>query len=105
MLGIAACGAEPAGETHPGHGVVHQVDRAQGQITIDHEDIPGFMKGMTLTFEVSDPSILERVSSGREVDFRVRAEGDRYVITKIDPASYPGRGEGGARTSPPTTGS
>ena len=53
-------------------------------MTLDHEDIPGLMKGMTMTFH-ADPSLLGGVAAGQEVDFRVREEGGRYVVTRIEP--------------------
>lgn len=48
------------------------------------EDIPGLMKTMTMTFAVADRAILEDVSSGQPIDFRLEKEGGRYVITEIE---------------------
>ena len=80
-LVLAGCGGA---SDHPGHGVVVSVDAAKGEVTLDHEDIPGLMKGMTMTFQ-ADPSLLGGVAAGQEVDFRVREEGGRYVVTRIEP--------------------
>ncbi len=80
-LPLAGCGGD---SDHPGHGVVVSVDAAKGEVTLDHEDIPGFMKGMTMTFHV-DPSLLAGVEAGQQVDFRVREEAGRYVVTAIEP--------------------
>ncbi len=79
-LALAGCGGD---SDHPGHGVVVSVDSAKGEITLDHEDIPGFMKGMTMTFH-ADPALLADVEAGQEVDFRVREEAGRYVVTAIE---------------------
>jgi Cu/Ag efflux protein CusF len=68
---------------HPGHGVVVSVDAAKGEITLDHEDIPGLMMGMTMTFH-ADPALLAGIEAGQEVDFRVREEAGRYVVTAIE---------------------
>ena len=65
-------------------------------MTIDHEDIPGLMMGMTMTFSVSDPGVLRGVEPGQVIDFRVRKDGSRYVVTEIRPAS-PGARRGGDR--------
>ena len=80
---LGACGGDTA--DHPGHGVVVSIDAAKGEITLDHEDIPGLMKGMTMTFE-ADHALLAGVEPGQEVDFRVREESPgRYVVTAIEP--------------------
>lgn len=53
--------------------------------TLDHDEIPGLMMGMTMTFH-ADPALLVSVEAGQEVDFRVREEGTRrYVVTAIEP--------------------
>jgi Cu/Ag efflux protein CusF len=80
-LALAGCGGS---SDHSGHGAVVSVDAAKGEVTLDHEDIPGFMKGMTMTFH-ADPPLLAGVEVGQEVDFRVREEAGRYVITEIAP--------------------
>ena len=80
VLAFAGCAAAD----HPGHGVVVSVDVAKGEITLDHEDIPGLMKGMTMTFH-ADPSVLSGVEAGQKVDFRVREEAGRYVVMVIEP--------------------
>lgn len=82
VLVLSACGG--GGGDHPGHGVVVAVDPAKGEITLDHEDIPGLMKGMTMTFH-ADPALLAGVAAGQEVDFRVREGAGRYEVTAIEP--------------------
>ena len=81
-LGALACGGNRA-DGHPGHGVVQAVDVERGEVTIDHDDIPGLMKGMTMTFEVPDRSLLGGIGAGDAVDFSVREEGGRYLVTAI----------------------
>ena len=79
---LSACGDEPA-KTHPGRGVITAVDPAAGTVTIDHGDIPGFMKAMTMTFEVSDSAALSSLEPGQEVDFRAKHEAGRYLVTEV----------------------
>ena len=80
---LEGCGGDTA--DHAGHGVVVSVDAAKGEITLDHEDIPGLMKGMTMMFEAADHALLAGVEVGQEVDFRVREEAPgRYVVTAIE---------------------
>ena len=83
-LSLAACGGSGSSD-HSGHGKVVAVDPAKGEITLDHDDIPGLMAGMTMTFH-AEPALLAGVEAGQEVDFRVREEGaGRYVVTAIEP--------------------
>jgi len=83
---LAAC-SPPAATEHPGHGVAVDVDGAARTITLDHEDIPDLMKGMTMTFAVAPGVDLEAVEAGAEVDFRLRSEGQTLTVTEVRPAA------------------
>ena len=88
VLAVSLAGPAPAeGTAHSGYGMVKSVDAAAGKITIDHEDIPGLMMGMTMEFSVSDPDMLEKVVPEQMVDFRVRYKEGRYIVTEIRPSS------------------
>lgn len=82
VLWVAALAAAEDGG-HAAHGTVKIVDVAAGTVTIDHEDIPGLMTGMAMKFIVTDPKVLSGVEPGQVVDFRVRKEGDRYLVSEI----------------------
>src|SRR4051812_12733144 len=58
-------------------GVVREVNAKDGIITIAHEELPGFMKAMTMDFTPKDKSIFEEVGVGDEVEgpLEVRTEG------------------------------
>lgn len=84
VIATAACGGEGDAEK-PGTGVVRGIDAANAQITLEHGDIPGLMKAMTMTFEVAAPTLLEGVAVGDEVDFHVRYADGKYTVTEIDP--------------------
>jgi protein SCO1/2 len=45
-------------------GQVLAVDRNRQEVTIKHEDIRGFMPGMTMPFKVSDPALLSGLEAG-----------------------------------------
>jgi protein SCO1/2 len=49
-------------------GVVRAVDPARPSVTIRHDEIPGFMAAMTMTFRLKDASALEDVRPGDEVE-------------------------------------
>ena len=82
LLGLTACGGGSS-DGHPGHGVVMSLDVEARSVTLDHEDIPGFMKGMTMTFNVAPDADLEGIDPGAEVDFRVKEDGGVYTLTEI----------------------
>jgi Cu/Ag efflux protein CusF len=100
-LGMFACGsgeAPPTEEAAPateaetpsgpqhyhGKGVVEAIDIEGGQVTLAHEDIPGFMNAMTMAFDVKNPSLLEQLTVGQEVQFSLAVEADgTYYIDDI----------------------
>ena len=57
----AGCGRS---EEYELRGQVLAVDRARQEITLKHEDIRGFMPGMTMAFKVRDASMLDGRSPG-----------------------------------------
>ena len=56
-------------------------------VLIDHQDIPGFMDAMTMTFPVEDPALLEGLEEGDRVRFRIVVNGASYEIDRIELAS------------------
>jgi len=80
MLG---CGG--GGDDAASRGVVVAVDATKREVTLDHEDIPGLMKAMTMTFQ-ADPELLADIEAGQQVDFRVRYAEGKYEVTAISPS-------------------
>ena len=69
------------------HGVVRAVLPELGIIVLTHEDIPGYMPGMTMGFRVAAPQIPETLSVGDAVRFTVRGSPPLVVLTAIEKAS------------------
>ncbi|MCH7892030.1 MAG: copper-binding protein, partial [Gemmatimonadetes bacterium] len=69
-----------ASRLYPARGVVRSVHRAESRVVIDHEDIPGLMKAMTMGFEVPDRALLEGLGPGQGVEFEVEFAQGRYRI-------------------------
>lgn len=86
LLGLAACDGGPASQSGTTRGVVVGVDRAAGEITLDHEAVPGLMEAMKMPFPVADPKILEGVQPGQQVEFDVEYRGGMYTVQAIRPA-------------------
>jgi Cu/Ag efflux protein CusF len=53
-------------------------------VTLDHEDIPGLMKAMTMEFRVEDAKLLEGLRVGDRVQGRVKKTESGYLITRLE---------------------
>lgn len=76
----------PAGdvERYSAHGVVKSVEKEKKKLSIAHDDIPNFMKAMTMPFEVKDAALLDGIAAGDTVDFSFTDDGSGHlVIDKI----------------------
>jgi Cu/Ag efflux protein CusF len=82
---IVACSEGPSARTGKAAGRIVAIDTAQSQVTLDHEEIPGLMGAMTMTFPVSDARILEGLAPGQAVEFDVQYAGGVYTVTRIAP--------------------
>lgn len=86
-----AAAAAPAASPTPqatdlAEGVVRRVDAAGGKITLRHGEIKHLdMPPMTMVFQVRDRALLNAVSTGAKVRFRVEQIDGAYVVTAIEP--------------------
>jgi protein SCO1/2 len=53
------------------HGQVVQTDDATSTVVVRHNDIPGFMPGMTMQYKIKDKKALEDLQSGDVIDARI----------------------------------
>jgi len=69
LLFAVACGPRrPANEKrYPLKGKVIAVNKTERTATIKHEDIPGYMPGMTMPFKIKNDADLEMLKAGDEV--------------------------------------
>lgn len=66
-------------------GVVREIDRSNSRVKLDHGPIPAIgMPGMTMTFKVKTPELLDQVKPGDEVNFEIEQSGLGWVITKLN---------------------
>lgn len=99
-FGLASC-SKPAGpaeltqqsgaRTYVVRGVVRGApDLTARNVTIQHEDVPGFMPAMTMDFEFRDPQEVAAIRVGDAVAFKlVVTEKDSWItnVQRIDDAS------------------
>jgi Cu/Ag efflux protein CusF len=85
VVGLCLSAAVWAGKTGDAQGTINTVKVDDGKLNITHGPIAGLgMPGMTMDFNVMDPSMLDDVGAGDKVKFTVEeAAGGRYVITDI----------------------
>lgn len=84
---LLACGGgeshTTAGQVYGARGVVRGIDLGNRSITIEHEDVPGYMPAMTMPFSLTSPEQATGIAVGDTVRFRFRPEGSRHVVVEL----------------------
>jgi len=83
LSGILACACARARE-YELRGQVLAVDPARKEITIKHEDISGFMPGMTMPFKVRDSRLLEGRTPGELIRATLVVEETEGYLKSIE---------------------
>jgi Cu/Ag efflux protein CusF len=81
--GKKAAEASKAAENHSSSGVIMEVKDQGKTLVIQHQDFPGFMKGMTMPFEVETPAMAQGLKVGDKVDFTISKRENGFPITQI----------------------
>jgi Cu(I)/Ag(I) efflux system protein CusF len=67
-----------------GTGLIQQIDRDKGVITIKHGPLQGLnMPPMTMSFLVKDKAMLSSLQPLQKVEFELTFDGRQYLITSI----------------------
>ena len=74
---------------YPGTGVVAKVNRNEGWVEIDHEEIKDLMPAMQMEFSVKDKSLLNDVKAGDKVNFTIVETEKGEFLTSIKKVSAP----------------
>ena len=65
-------------------GKVVRVSTARGKVTIEHGPITNLeMMAMTMPFSVADPSLLEGLAAGDEIEFVADMKGDELILINV----------------------
>ena len=79
----------PAGKKeHPFKGKVEKVDEKTKMITVNNENIPGWMMSMTMTYKVDKPDMLKTVKAGDNITATVY-DGDFQTLYNLKVAPPP----------------
>lgn len=74
---------------YPGRGVVALINRDEGWIEINHEEIKGLMPAMQMEFNVKDKSLLDRAKVGDHVDFTIVETEKGEYLTELKQVATP----------------
>jgi protein SCO1/2 len=83
MVLAAACRQAPVEHRYELNGQVISIAADRMEVTIKHEDIPNFMAGMTMPFEVRDAKELEGLTAGDLVTATLVVEESGAYITGV----------------------
>jgi len=71
-------------QVHKGTGVVTNIDRAAGKVTLRHDPIKSLSwPGMNMAFAVKDKAMLDSLAKDKKVQFELVQQGEQFVITSI----------------------
>jgi Cu/Ag efflux protein CusF len=86
-LSVAGCGQKPpeksAAKVYDIKGKIVAIRPDKEGVTLDHEDIPGLMKGMKMEFLVQDARVLEGLQVGDQVQGKLKVESGSQMITEL----------------------
>lgn len=67
-------------QTYSTRGKIRAIGEKKNNVTIAHEDIPGYMKAMTMMFEVDKPDLLNDIKVDDQVAFTFSDRGDGQLF-------------------------
>jgi protein SCO1/2 len=74
----------PDAKRYPFKGVITKVDPARVLITVDHEEIPGYMSAMTMAFPIrDDPKVIAFLRPGDRIEATLVVDGSTYFLEQI----------------------
>jgi Cu/Ag efflux protein CusF len=86
---LAALACSGGAKTGDGEGVVRAVDPVANRVTLEHGDVPGLMKPMTMDYDVAEAALLDGLAPGERVRFTLREDGGRYTVVAMEEQSAP----------------
>ncbi len=71
------------GKPYPGTGTLLIINRKEGWVEIEHEEIKDLMPAMQMEFWIRSPSLMNGVRVGDKVDFVVVEDGKGQYLTEL----------------------
>jgi hypothetical protein len=86
-LVLSGCGKKATAEDYDVRGWIVKVEPGQKTVTIQHEDIPGYLGAGESQFEVQDEKLLAGLQPHDGIEGRVRVLGGSAILTRLDKIS------------------
>lgn len=64
-------------------GIIKAIDAATSKVTIDHQEIPGYMAAMEMTFTASNATVYEGIAVGDKVAFVLERKDGKMLLTRM----------------------
>jgi protein SCO1/2 len=92
LAGVLAGCAHDETKTYPIHGQIQAIGGARtdgrAELTLKHDDIPGFMPAMTMPYFVKDPHDVDGLAPGDIVDATLVLKGSQIYLQAIRKAGH-----------------
>ncbi len=95
---VTAGGPAPARKSYAFHGKVVAVNKGTQRLTVDGEKVDGWMRAMTMNYQVDNPALFDKLKPGDRISATVY-DGD-LVLHYVAAASGPANGQ--VANKPPT---
>jgi len=84
-------------------GIIRGVDAAKREVTVEHEEIPGYMDAMTMSFPVrDDPQVFEILRAGDRLEAKLVVDDGDYWLEKVLTKGFVATTEAGTPAALPT---
>ena len=85
VVAIAAwsCAQTPASRQYELHGQIIGIDRDRQEVLVKHEDIKGFMPGMTMPFKVKEVSLIDGCTLGDLITATLVVSADTAYLSSL----------------------
>lgn len=80
---LVGCSKKTDAKTYSAKGVVKSFSPDRKIVNIRHDDIPGYMTAMTMSFEAKTPAQVEGLNAGDKIAFSFSDDDGRRVITEL----------------------
>jgi len=87
-LAAATTGCQRQAEQYKLSGQIVAVDPTRQELTIQHQDIPGFMPGMTMAFKVFEPRLMDGRTPGELVTATLVVKGTEAYLRNLSRTGF-----------------
>ncbi len=88
LLSVAACSRPPSARQYTLTGQILEVRPGGAELVIRHDDIPGFMPGMTMPFRLKDPALAKGRVAGDLVRATLMVTDDEAWLSKVEKTGW-----------------